>query len=189
MNYRIVDDQELIALGLSHFIGSFFSSLPCAVSLSRSSVAVGIGSKTPIISIYSVLICLFSTFYLMDILKFIPNAVLTTVVIVNLFGVLAKFKEIPRLWKSSPADFWASVITTVVLLIFGAEAGLFVGIAASLVLLWLYKRNTKKILGIEDLPEDDQTVVKASDTLHFINRDVLVHKVEKLVHHVDASEV
>lgn len=168
---------------MCHLVGSFFSSLPCAVSLSRSSVAVGIGNKTPLISVYSVVICLFSVYYLMDVLKYIPNAVLTTVVIVNLINVLKKFKEIPKLRKSSPIDFWASVITTVSLILFGAETGLFTGILSSLILLWLALRKTQH-RNIQSEVFEDQVVVSAGEAIHFVNRDGLIHRVEKLVHDV-----
>ena len=122
----------------------------------------------------------------MDILKYIPNAVLTTVVIVNLINVLKKFKDIPKLRKSSPTDYWSSIITTVVLILFGAEASLFTGIIASLIILLLGLRQSKKTLPCDALDSSDQTVIYADKTIHFLNRDKLVDKVEKIIHHARA---
>lgn len=167
---------------MSHFVGCFLSSFPCAVSLSRSSLAAGIGNRTPVISFYSVLVCLLSVYFLLDILKYIANAVLTTVIIVNLMGVIRKFKEIPKLKKSSPIDYWGSIITVIALLVFGAEAGLFIGIFVSLVFLWVKLKKTKNIV-VESKLEGDHVIVWKK-SLHFVNRDSLVHQVEEYIHSV-----
>ena len=95
------DNQELVALGMSHLVGSFFSSIACSVSLSRSSVAATLDAKTPLFNIYSVVVILVCLFFLAEWIALIPNAVLATVVIVNLFNSFASFKVLPTLWRCS----------------------------------------------------------------------------------------
>ena len=94
------DNQELIALGMSHLLGCFFSSLSCSVSLSRSSVASTLDSKTPLFNVYSTILVLLCLFFLADWISYIPNSVLATVVIVNLFNSCSE-----RKWASSRASW------------------------------------------------------------------------------------
>ncbi|KAM7455022.1 hypothetical protein BLSTO_04228 [Blastocystis sp. subtype 1] len=173
------DNQELVALGMSHLVGSFFSSIACSVSLSRSSVAATLDAKTPLFNIYSVVVILVCLFFLADWIALIPNAVLATVVIVNLFNSFASFKVLPTLWRCSPSDFWTFLTCTVVMVLFGAEAGLIASIVVSLLLLWL-SLHTLHPRAVEPL-ESNKRVVVAKEAIHFLNRDSLVQQVEKAI--------
>lgn len=53
-NYEINFNQELLAMGLANFVGSFFSALPLSASLSRSAIQVQTGGRTQIASIISI---------------------------------------------------------------------------------------------------------------------------------------
>lgn len=194
------DNQELVALGMSHLVGSFFSSIACSVSLSRSSVAATLDAKTPLFNIYSVVVILVCLFFLADWIALIPNAVLATVVIVNLFNSFASFKVLPTLWRCSPSDFWTFLACTVVMVLFGAEAGLIASIVVSLLLLWLSLHtlhlrvvktleSIKSVTGLEGVEgmesqteqKEKDTVVVAKEAIHFLNRDSLVQQVEKAI--------
>ena len=194
------DNQELVALGMSHLVGSFFSSIACSVSLSRSSVAATLDAKTPLFNIYSVVVILVCLFFLADWIALIPNAVLATVVIVNLFNSFASFKVLPTLWRCSPSDFWTFLTCTVVMVLFGAEAGLIASIVVSLLLLWLSLHtlhprvvkpleSIKSVTGLEGVEgmesqteqKERDTVVVAKEAIHFLNRDSLVQQVEKAI--------
>ena len=188
------DNQELVALGMSHLVGSFFSSIACSVSLSRSSVAATLDAKTPLFNIYSVVVILVCLFFLADWIALIPNAVLATVVIVNLFNSFASFKVLPTLWRCSPSDFWTFLTCTVVMVLFGAEAGLIASIVVSLLLLWLslhtlHPRAVEPLESVEGMEsaesqteqKEKDTVVVAKEAIHFLNRDSLVQQVEKAI--------
>ena len=203
------DNQELVALGMSHLVGSFFSSIACSVSLSRSSVAATLDAKTPLFNIYSVVVILVCLFFLADWIALIPNAVLATVVIVNLFNSFASFKVLPTLWRCSPSDFWTFLTCTVVMVLFGAEAGLIASIVVSLLLLWLslhtlHPRAVEPLESVESVralesvnsvrvlegmesaesqteQKEKDTVVVAKEAIHFLNRDSLVQQVEKAI--------
>ena len=179
------DNQELIALGMSHLLGCFFSSLSCSVSLSRSSVASTLDSKTPLFNVYSTILVLLCLFFLADWISYIPNSVLATVVIVNLFNSFKSFNALPRLWRCSKPDFWAFVVCTVVMILFGAEMGLIAGVVASFVLLWVALRTTApRTVKALDGPHD--AVVASGTALHFLNRDSFLKKVERAIATVEA---
>lgn len=191
------DNQELVALGMSHLVGSFFSSIAGSVSLSRSSVAATLDAKTPLFNIYSVVVILVCLFFLADWIALIPNAVLATVVIVNLFNSFASFKVLPTLWRCSPPDFWTFLTCTVVMVLFGAEAGLIASIVVSLLLLWLSLHtlhpraveplesvnSVRAVEGVESQTEQKEkdVVVVAKEAIHFLNRDSLVQQAEKAI--------
>ena len=182
---------------MSHLVGSFFSSIAGSVSLSRSSVAATLDAKTPLFNIYSVVVILVCLFFLADWIALIPNAVLATVVIVNLFNSFASFKVLPTLWRCSPTDFWTFLTCTVVMVLFGAEAGLIASIVVSLLLLWLSLHtlhpraveplesvdSVRAVEGVENVESqaEQMDVVVAKEAIHFLNRDSLVQQVEKAI--------
>lgn len=51
--YEVDANQELLAAGLGNIVGSFFSCLPNAASLSRSSIQKTVGGKTQLASVFS----------------------------------------------------------------------------------------------------------------------------------------
>lgn len=53
MHYEIDFNQELLALGGANMVGSFFSCLPVAASLSRSNIQQGVGGRTQVTSLVS----------------------------------------------------------------------------------------------------------------------------------------
>ena len=176
------DNQELVALGMSHLVGSFFSSIAGSVSLSRTSVAETLDAKTSLFNLYSVLVILVCLFFLADWISFIPNAVLATVVIVNLF---TSFTVLPTRWRCSPTDFWTFVCTVVMALI--------ASIVASLLLLWLALRTVhpRSVTPLESLEGQEKwkgEVVVAKEAIHFLNRDSLVKKVEKAIAAAERAE-
>ena len=97
--YQVDDNQELVALGCCSLIGSFFSAYPSTGSLSRSSLINNIGARTPVNTIISSLVILFTLYFLVDFIRFIPNCCLAAIVIINLFSL---FKRVGR-WGRRPA--------------------------------------------------------------------------------------
>lgn len=53
LNYEINFNQELLAMGGGNLLGSFFSCIPFAASLSRSAIQQGVGGRTQLTSVIS----------------------------------------------------------------------------------------------------------------------------------------
>lgn len=53
LNYEIDFNQELLAMGGGNVVGSFFSCIPFAASLSRSSIQQSVGGRTQLASLIS----------------------------------------------------------------------------------------------------------------------------------------
>lgn len=82
--YKIVPNQELIAIGSANVISSFFGCYPCASSLSRSSVQERAGGKTQVTSLVSCVILLFVLLFLGPLLFHLPKCILAGVILVAL---------------------------------------------------------------------------------------------------------
>lgn len=72
-NYEINFNQELLALGASNVMGSLFSCLPLAPSLSRSQVQVLSGCRTQITSIVSCSILAFVLLWIGPFFEVLPK--------------------------------------------------------------------------------------------------------------------
>lgn len=53
LNYEIDFNQELLAMGAANTVGSWFTCLPVAASLSRSNIQQGVGGRTQVASLIS----------------------------------------------------------------------------------------------------------------------------------------
>ncbi|GMR40636.1 hypothetical protein PMAYCL1PPCAC_10831, partial [Pristionchus mayeri] len=115
-DYELDDNQELLALGFMSAVSSFFPVYPPACSLSRSVINNKIGTKTPLSNFFAAGIVLSTILFLATYLEPLPKPVLSCIVLVALYAVLLKFKDLIALWPVSKIDFsiWAvSFLATV----------------------------------------------------------------------------
>ena len=101
------------------------------ILLSNSSIE----ARTPLHNIINPLLIILCLFLLTDVIKLIPNASLSAIVLVNLISLFKQFSELKPLWKTSWTDFGCFIVTTVFTVTMGTEAGLISGVVSSLVFL------------------------------------------------------
>jgi sodium-independent sulfate anion transporter 11 len=91
--------QEMIALGLCNFFGSFVSSMPTTGSFSRTAVNSASGVQTPFGGVYTGALVLLALGVLMPACAYIPKATLAAVIITAvIFSV--EYHLIVPMWKS-----------------------------------------------------------------------------------------
>lgn len=56
-HYNVHTNQELVALGLSNFVGSFFNAFPSSASLARTAVNYQVGSRSPLCNALTAVLC------------------------------------------------------------------------------------------------------------------------------------
>ncbi|XP_068129731.1 chloride anion exchanger-like [Hyperolius riggenbachi] len=131
-NYTIDGNQELIAFGLCNIVCGAFKGFVACTSLARSSVQESSGGKTQVAGILSGVIVLIVTLALGYLLEPLPKSVLAAIIVINLKGMLMKFKEIPVLYRRDKYDLFVWVATFGASVILGLDLGLAVGVGIEL---------------------------------------------------------
>jgi len=73
-DYKIHPGQELIAIGTTNTIGTFFNAYPATGSFSRTAIKSMSGVRTPLAGIITGLIVILALYALTDAFYYIPNA-------------------------------------------------------------------------------------------------------------------
>ncbi len=130
-------NQELIAIGSSNIIGSFFSSYVITGSFSRSAINQQSGVKTGLATIISAFVILITLLFLTDLFYYLPTPVLGAIIFVSVLSLIdTKFPK--DLFKKEKKEFLMYVGTLLPTLFFGITEGIVIGVILSLVLL-IYK--------------------------------------------------
>lgn len=177
---KIRPNQELIALGASNIIGSFFSSYVVTGGFSRSAVNEQAGAKTAMAGIISAVVILLTLLFLTDIFYYLPKAVLAAIILVAVIGLIDT--KVPvNLWKTDKKEFLMYLVTLVGTLVIGITEGIGIGVLLSLVLL-IYKVTVphmaimgripnstiyKNIKRFPDAEVDDQVLIVRFDARLF----------------------
>lgn len=133
-DYKVEPNQELIALGASNFIGSFFSSYPVTGGFSRSAVNDQAGAKTGVAAIVSAILILLTLLFLTEYFYYLPNALLGSIIMVAVFGLI-DVKVPKQLWKADKVEFSIYLVTFLSTLFIGIQQGIGIGVLLSLVMV------------------------------------------------------
>ena len=133
-DYEVVPNQELIALGLANIGGSFFNAYPTTGGFSRTAVNDQAGAKTGLASLISAALIVLTLLFLTPLFYYLPNAVLASVIMVAVFGLI-DYKEAIHLWHANKSDFWMLIVTFVATLSLGIEQGIGIGVVLSLAMV------------------------------------------------------
>ncbi|RLD22098.1 MAG: sodium-independent anion transporter [Bacteroidetes bacterium] len=150
-NYKVIPNQELIALGMANLGAAFFQGFPVTGGFSRTAVNDQAGANTGLASIISALLIIVTLLFLTSLFYFLPNAILAAVIMVAVFGLI-DFKEVKFLWKSNKADFFVLIVTFFATLALGIEMGIGVGVILSLALV-VYRSSRPHIAVLGRIPD------------------------------------
>lgn len=133
-DYKVVPNQELIALGLANIGGSFLQSYPVTGGFSRTAVNDEAGAKTGMAAIISAVLIILTLLFLTPLFYYLPNAILASIIMVAVFGLI-DVKEARHLWAANRSDFWMLIATFIATLSLGIEQGIGVGVLLSLAMI------------------------------------------------------
>jgi SulP family sulfate permease len=192
---QVVDpNQELVALGAANIAAGLFSGYPVTGGFARSVVNFQAGAVTGLASLVTaggitLILLLFTPLF-----YYLPQAVLAATVIVAVFG-LVDLKEPRHIWQVSRGDAITWGVTFAAVLLLGIEAGIFVGVGASLA-LYLWRTSRPHIAVVGRLGESEvyrnvlryevQTwpqvaAVRVDESLYFANTRYLEETLLKIV--------
>lgn len=165
---KIVANQELVALGGANIASGLFGAFPVTGGFSRSVVNFDAGAQTQLAGIYTAIAIAIASFFLTELLYFLPIAMLAATIIVAVLS-LVDFSVITHAWRFSKSDFYAIITTIMLTLTLGVEAGVASGIIVSII-LHLYYTSQPHVAEIGLLPGGE----------HF--RNINHYKVETVPH-------
>ncbi len=154
---RVDPDQELIALGASNIGSAISGGFPVTGGFARSVVNFEAGAETPAAGAFTAVGIALVTLFLTPLLFFLPKAALAATIIVAVIG-LVDMKALKHAWSYSKTDFAAMLVTILVTLWKGVEAGLIAGVGLS-VFLHLYRTSKPHVAVLGQVP----------GTEHFLN--------------------
>ncbi|XP_072034495.1 prestin-like [Amphiura filiformis] len=195
-NYEVDSNQELIAIGNSHIVGSFFLCFPHAAAMSKTAVQEGSGGRTQLASIVSSLVVLIILLWLGPLLTQLPECVLASIIVIALRGMFRQFKDLLMLWKASLVDFLLWFVTFLLVVLLGVDLGLLLGVLFALVTIIVRSqrpycalmgripkteiyRDISHIHGIDEL--SGIKIFQSSSSLSFINAEHFKKTLYKMV--------
>ncbi|THY36276.1 sulfate permease [Aureobasidium pullulans] len=134
-NYAIDPSQELVAIGVSNLLGPFLGGYPVTGSFSRTAIKSKAGVRTPFAGVITAIIVLLAIYALPAVFFYIPNSVLSAVIIHAVGDLITPPNTVYQFWKISPIEvliFFAGVLVTVFSSI---ENGIYTTICVSIALL------------------------------------------------------
>jgi len=183
--YKLRPNQELIALGLSNIIGSWFKAYPSTSSFSRSAINQESGATTGMASLVSVVMVLLTLLFLTPLFYHLPKTVLAAIIIVAVFG-LVNIKEAIFLWKANNLDFWLLMVTFFSTLLFGIEYGIMIGVGLSLIIL-IFRTSRPYVAELGKVPDSDFYRNRERFNEVILDDEVLVFRFDAQLFYANAS--
>lgn len=134
-DYKVVPDQELIAIGVNNLIGTFFNAYPATGSFSRSALKAKCGVRTPLAGIFTGAVVLLALYCLTGAFYYIPKAVLSAVIIHAVSDLIANYKVTWNFWRISPLDCGIFLVAVIITVFSSIENGVYFAICASVAVL------------------------------------------------------
>ena len=131
-------------------------------SMSRTLVQVSSGGRTLMASFMSVFLLLWVLLFAGPLFQDLPNAILASIIIVSLRGILMQFKDLCTYGKRSYSEVFVWMATFLGTVCIDIDFGLMIGLGTSLAFLlwWGYHPKVELIgtTGQDDLFVDENNV-------------------------------
>ena len=191
-NYRINDNQEILAFSVGNFMAAFTGCCPINGSVSRTAMGEQYQAKTQLTGIVAGLSMIVLLICGTGFIGYLPIPILTAIVISALLGA-TEFDLAARLWKLSRTEFLIFVGAFLGVLLLGTINGVLIGIILSFTeMIIRTSKPSRCFLGIQpghrhfrDLKEGNQIhaiegviIYRFSSNLFFANIGVLQRDIE-----------
>ena len=153
-DHQVRPNQELLALGTANIVGSFFMSYPTTGSFSRSAINYSSGGNTPMAFVITASFVGLILIFLTPIFYFLPLAVLASIIMVSVFGLI-DFKYPIRLFKTNKVEFALLIVTFLVTVSVSLVTGIISGVVFS-ILIFLYKAAYPHVAILGRVPKSQE---------------------------------
>ncbi|KAF5239006.1 hypothetical protein FANTH_10107 [Fusarium anthophilum] len=142
-HYTSDQSQELCYLGITNFFNSFFHAMGVGGAMSRTAVNSSCNVKSPLSGVVTMAVVLVCVYELVGTLYWIPKATLAAIIITAVWGLISPPSTFYRYWKTSLADFVASMLALWVTLFHSSEVGIGCAVGFNIVYILLRQVFTK----------------------------------------------
>ncbi|XP_014644292.1 PREDICTED: sulfate anion transporter 1 [Ceratotherium simum simum] len=193
--YSVRANQELLAVGCCNVLPAFFHCFATSAALAKSLVKTATGCHTQLSSVVSAAVVLLVLLALAPLFRDLQRSVLACVIVASLRGALRKVRDVPQLWRLSPADALVWVATAATCVLVSTEAGLLVGVLLSLLSLAgrMQRPHAALLARIGDsgfyedaqefeglVPEPGVRVFRFAGPLYYANKDFFLRSLYSL---------
>ncbi|MGR4869753.1 SulP family inorganic anion transporter [Variovorax sp. LARHSF232] len=140
-------NQELVGLGMANLAAGFFQGFAISSSSSRTPVAEAAGAKTQLTGVVGALAVALLLVAAPNLLGNLPHSALAAVVIASAIGLI-EVRDLLRIHRMQPWEFWLSIVCTAGVMVFGAIEGIGLAIVIAVIeFLWDAWRPHFAVLG------------------------------------------
>jgi len=168
-------NQELVGQGAANIFSSLLGGLPATGAIARTAASIENGAKSPLAGIFHALLVLIMYFALMNVVKFIPLAVFSAILISVAIN-MSRFPLFLKLTKFGIRDVIILLVTCVLTVVFDLTYGVIGGVIVTFI---ANAKNFSIGLKIEKNESVETPTLTAKGTLFFLNANKLVEALEK----------
>ncbi|MCV2403766.1 sulfate permease [Marinomonas sp. C2222] len=129
-------NQELVGLGLANIGSALSGAFPVTGGFSRTVLNVDCGAKNPMTGILTAVFILLILLFLTPLFFYLPIAILAAIISISMMQLI-NTEDLRLLWRFSKKEAVLLIVTFLVVLFEGMQAGLIVGVILSLLFfLW-----------------------------------------------------
>lgn len=164
-NYQVDANQELMAIGLSAFVGSFFSAYTASTSFSRSALNAQTGVRSQLAGLLTSILMIPMLLWVMPLFFYLPKPLLGAMIILAVVK-LVDIQILKFMWYTKKRDFVLCLVCFLCTLFVGLEWGVIVAVVMSLMLV-IYRASRPRVatLGREPGTMNYQDIRRFNNTI------------------------
>eukprot|EP01102_Stenamoeba_stenopodia_P014711 TRINITY_DN4921_c0_g1_i1.p1 TRINITY_DN4921_c0_g1~~TRINITY_DN4921_c0_g1_i1.p1 ORF type:complete len:723 (+),score=163.43 TRINITY_DN4921_c0_g1_i1:83-2251(+) len=182
-HYTVSSNKELVALGSSNVVASFFQSFPAFASLPRSFVNDATGAKTPMSSFVAAVVVAIVIQFCIPVFGYLPKVTMASIIIVAAIALI-EMKDMVFMWKVRAIKEWILLLFIFIYtFIMGLEFGVLICLFVSVILVVKHSTRPRvtrlgvtphgKFRDIDQFPEavspPGTVILRIEDGLYFAN--------------------
>ncbi|KAM4609770.1 solute carrier family 26 member 9-like [Polymixia lowei] len=152
--YDVDPNQEMLALGCSNFLGSFFKIHVICCALSVTLAVDSAGGKSQFASLCVMLVVMVTMLALGAFLNPLPKSVLGALIAVNLKNTLLQLSDPYYLWKKSKLDCCVWVVSFLATFFLSLPYGVAIGVAFS-ILVVIFQTQFRNGSAVDQIMDTD----------------------------------
>ena len=163
-------NQELVGQGVANICSSLLGGLPATGAIARTAASIENGAKSSLAGIFHAVFVLIMYFALMDVVKYIPLAVFSAILI-SVSINMSRFPLFAKLAKFGIRDVIVLFVTCALTVVFDLTYGVLGGLAVTFI---VNAKNLSIKLEISSENQENESFVRIKGTLFFLNANKFI---------------